>query len=177
MNKTAEKDFSIVDRPKEIAEKPVKEEDILYALLTDKAIEKLVKTDRGTFTVRYPAGKDRLKIDQYRALRRRGIPAMCFDDVANTNNNIWSTLDVAIVDGPEWYKEIRKNNPAWSWEEEPDEKLVMQLFDMVSSFRMDIAKRIDESRFGKPLEEYPISELPASMGDGAFSGLANRQPD
>jgi hypothetical protein len=175
---TAEKEnFSVVDRPKEAAETPVDEKDILHALLTDKVIERTVETNRGAFKIRYPSGKDRLKIDQYRALRRRGIPAVCFDDVANANNNIWSTLDVAVVDGPAWYKEIRKNNPSWSWEEEPDEKLIMQLYDMASSFRIDIAKRIDESRLGKPVAENAVPKPPAPVGDGAFSGLANGQPD
>jgi hypothetical protein len=167
-------DFEIVDRPPEVeTDKPMKEQDILEAMLSDKAIQKIAKTSRGYFTIRYPSGKDRLKIDQFRALRRHGIPAECFDDVANTNNNIWSTLDVTVVDGPDWYKKIRQNNPMWSWEEGPDEELIIELYDLVSTFRADITEKIRKSKFGRTVEESPVSDDSAPMGDGTFSGLAN----
>jgi len=174
-----EENLNIIDRPPEEGgdEKPVKDQDILSALVSDKVIQKSTKTGRGYFTIRYPSGKDRLKIDQYRALRRRGVPAECFDDVANTNNNIWSTLDVAVVDGPDWYKNIRKNNPAWSWEEGPDEELIMELYDAVSTFRADIASKIHNSKFGKATESSAVPGTSEAMGNGAFSGLTNRPED
>jgi hypothetical protein len=177
MSDNSQPEFTIADRLHEEAEKPIKEQDILDALLSDKVLQKTVKTSRGVFTIRYPSGKDRLKIDQYRALRRHGIPADCFDDVANTNNNIWSTLDVTVIEGPEWYMKIRKDNPTWSWEEGPDEELIMELYDLVCTFRVDVAGKIHNSKFGRTLGESAVSEHTAPLGGGAFSGLANGPKD
>jgi hypothetical protein len=166
-------DFEIVDRPPEAEDKSAREADILESLLSGKAIQKTLKTSRGDFIARFPNGGDRLKIDQMRALRRRGIPAESFDDVANSNNNIWSTLDVVIIDGPDWYKKAQKKPGGWSWEDGPDEELTVELFNLVRSFRLDVAEKIKQSKLGKPVETIEYSPDAAPMGDGAFSGLAN----
>jgi hypothetical protein len=167
-------DFEIVDRPPETEDdKPVRETDILESLLSGKAIQKTLKTSRGEFTARYPGGNDRLKIDQLRAVRRRGIPAEAFDDAANLNNNIWSTLDVVIVDGPDWYKKAKKSPNGWSWEDGPDEELAVELYNLVRSFRLDVAEKINRSKLGRPVEKIDIPADTADVGDGAFSGLAN----
>jgi hypothetical protein len=166
-------DFEIVDRPPETEDKSVRETDVLQALLSGKAVQKILKTSRGEFIARFPNGQDRLKIDQIRALRRRGIPAESFDDQANMNNNVWSTLDVVIVDGPDWYKKARKRPNGWSWEDGPDEELTIELYNLVRSFRLDIAEKIKQSKLGRPVEkiEYPPDTAP--VDDGAFSGLTN----
>jgi len=178
MSDKPQADITIMDRPhEETADKQTKEMDILDALLCDKVVQKSVKTSRGYFTIRYPSGKDRLKIDQFRALRRHGIPAECFDDVANTNNNIWSTLDVTVVDGPDWYKKIRENNPVWSWEEGPDEELIVELYNLVCTFRAEITEKIRKSGFGRTAERSPVQDVATPMGDGAFSGLTNGPKD
>jgi hypothetical protein len=172
--KAKSEDFEIVDRSPETEDDTVvKETDILNILLSGKAVQKTLKTSRGEFTARYPSGKDRLRIDQIRALRRRGIPAESFDDQANLNNNIWSTLDVAIVDGPDWYRKARKNNQSWSWEEGPDEELAIELYTLVISFRSEIAEKIRQSKLGRPVEKFELPADPAPVGDGTFSGLAN----
>jgi len=174
MSENSQADITIIDRPQEdAADKQAKNVDILDSLLSDKVIQKSVKTSRGYFTIRYPSGKDRLKIDQFRALRRHGIPAECFDDVANTNNNIWSTLDVAVVDGPDWYKKIRENNPVWSWEEGPDEELILELYNLVCTFRGEITEKIRKSEFGRIAERSSVPDAATPVGNGAFSGLTN----
>jgi hypothetical protein len=172
---TAKSDeFEIVDRPLETEDNAaIKETDILGILLSSKAVQKTLKTSRGDFIARYPSGKDRLKIDQIRALRRRGIPAESFDDQANMNNNIWSTLDVVIVDGPDWYKKIRKANSGWSWEEGPDEELAIELYSLVISFRSEVVGKIKQSKLGRPVEKFEFPADSTPVADGAFSGLAN----
>jgi hypothetical protein len=168
------KDFEIVDRPPEVEDdKSVRETDILEALLSGKAVQKTLKTSRGDFIARFPDGSDRLKIDQLRALRRRGIPAESFDDAANANNNIWSTLDVVIVDGPDWYKNAKKKPGGWSWEDGPDEELTVELYNLVRVFRLDIAEKIRNSQFGRTVKESPVPSDSAPVGDGAFQGLTN----
>jgi hypothetical protein len=166
--------FEIVDRPPETEDdKSVRETDILEALLSGKAVQKTLKTSRGDFIARFPNGNDRLKIDQLRALRRQGIPSESFDDAANSNNNIWSTLDVAIVDGPDWYKKAKKKPGGWSWEDGPDEEHTVELYNLVRAFRLDIAEKIKQSKLGKPVETIESPPDTAPVGGGAFSGLAN----
>jgi hypothetical protein len=168
-------DFAIVDRP--VAANPetentLSERDIMEVLLSGKTIQKVLKTSRGDFTALYPLGRERLKMDQIRAIRRRGIPADAFDEFANYNNNVWSTLDVVIVDGPEWYKTVKKQNPSWSWEDGPDEEFVVELFDLVRSFRSDIAEKIRRSNLGKPAGTGIPPAVEPTVDAGAFSGLA-----
>lgn len=169
--------FEIVDRPLEDnqeIENSIKDIDLMEVLLSGKAIKKTLKTSRGNFVCLYPTGRDRLKMDQIRAIRRRGIPANTFDDMAEFNNNVWSTLDVVIIDGPEWYKNTKKNNPGWSWEEGPDEELTIELYNEVRSFRSDITEKIKQSPVGRPVERVELPADTTSMDDGTFSGITNR---
>jgi hypothetical protein len=167
-------DFEIVDRPPEAEDdKSIRETDILQSLLSGKAVQKTLKTSRGEFIARFPNGKERLRIDQLRAVRRRGIPAESFDDQANLNNNVWSTLDVVVIDGPAWYKEARKRPEGWTWEDGPDEEHTIELYNLVRSFRLDVAEKIKQSKLGRPAEKIESPPDAAAVGDGAFSGLAN----
>jgi hypothetical protein len=166
--------FEIVDRLSEEEDcKSAGGMDILESLLSGKAIQKTLKISRGEFIARFPSGRDRIKIDRIRALRRNGIPAESFDDQANMNNNIWSTLDVVIMDGPDWYKKLKKKPGGLSWEDVLDEELTIELYNLVTSFRLDIAEKIKQSKLGKPVETIEYPQDTASLGDGAFSGLAN----
>jgi len=175
-----ELEFDIVEKPKEEsreAEKTPKTVetpgiDVLEVLLSGKAIERTVETKRGTYRIRYPSGRDRFKIDQRRAMRRNGIPAESFDEYANYNNLIWSTLDVVIIDGPDWFKKAKAENSGWSWEECPDEEHVVDLYRLVGTFRGEVGKRIQESRLGEAPQRSGSTPAPAPVGDGAFQGLA-----
>jgi hypothetical protein len=167
--------FDIVDRDeKQEIENTIKDMDIMEILLSGKTIKKTLKTNRGDFICLYPTGRDRLRMDQIRAVRRRGISANTFDDIAELNNNVWSTLDVIIIDGPQWYRNAKKNNPGWSWEEGPDEELTLELYNQARSFRGDIAEKIKQSQVGRPVERIELPADTTPMDDGTFSGITNR---
>jgi hypothetical protein len=171
-------EFEIVDRPETPVNTEKTPQDIMEALLSGKSIEQKLKSSRGEFTARYPLGRERLKIDKLKALRRGGIPASSFDEFAEFNNNSYSTLDVVIIDGPEWYKNAKSKNPdGWSWEAVPDEYFVVELFNLVRSFRTTVADRIKQAELGRTAgKSKPAADEPP-VGDGAFSGLANGSPD
>ncbi|MDR2417524.1 MAG: hypothetical protein LBD79_00535 [Treponema sp.] len=170
-------DFRIVDRPSGVEQtENGKDVDVMEALLSGKAIQKSVQTSRGRFTILYTTGRDRLRIDRYKAIRRSGIRVDAFDEYAEYNNNVWSTLDIVVVDGPDWYKQAKEKNPRWSWEEVPDEELIVELFDMVKSFRAEITERIRGSGIGKAAGESELSAAQAPVDDGTFSGLAYGRP-
>jgi hypothetical protein len=171
-----QEEFVIVERPAgaEHTEngKEGKEIDVMKTLLSGKAIQKLIRTSRGAFTILYPTGRDRVKIDRRKAIRRGGIPADAFDEYAEYNNNVWSTLDIVVVDGPDWYRKAKEKNPRWSWEEVPDEELAVALFDACRTFRGDITERIRTSGMGKAAGESELPAAQAPVDDGTFSGLA-----
>jgi hypothetical protein len=169
-----QQEFMIVERPSGVEQtENGKEVDVMETLLSGKAIQKPVMTSRGEFTILYPTGRDRLRIDRRRATRRGGIPADAFDEYAEYNNNVWSTLDIVVVDGPDWYNQAKGKNPRWSWEEVPDEELAVELFDAYRTFRGDITERIRASRMGKVSGESQLSATQTPVDDGAFSGLAH----
>jgi hypothetical protein len=170
-------DFMIVDRPSGVEQtENGKDVDVMEVLLSGKAIQKPVQTSRGRFTILYPTGRDRLRIDQRKAIRRRGISADAFDEYAEYNNTVWSTLDIVVVDGPDWYKQAKEKNPHWSWEEGPDEELAVELFDMTRTFRVEITERIRKSRIGKAAGESELPATQAPVDDGTFSGVAYGRP-
>jgi hypothetical protein len=165
-------DFMIVDRPSGLEQtEDGKEFDMLEILLSGKAVQKSVRTSRGDFTILCPTGRERLKIDRLKAVRRGGIRADAFDEYAEYNNNVWSTLDIVVVDGPDWYKQAKEKNPRWSWEEVPDEELAVELFDTARTFRVEIAERIRGSRLGKSSGGGGLPAAQAPVDDGAFSNI------
>lgn len=169
-------DFSVEDIPREkkIRETPQKDPDLFTAMLEGRAITKSFDTSRGTFKIKYPMGRDRIRIDQLKAIRRNGLPAATFDVSAMYNNEVFSTLDVVVIDGPEWWKNARAKDPDWSWEDCPDEELIIELYRLVDTFRGDIQGRIRQSRPAGKAELGKTGDTATSVDDGAFSGIANR---
>jgi hypothetical protein len=146
--------------------------DLLETLLSGKAVQKSVRTSRGECTILYPTERDRVKIDRRRAMRCGDIPADAFDEYAEYNNTVWSTPDVVVVDGPDWYKQAKEKNPRWSWEDVPDEELAVELFEVRWTFRADVTERIRASGMGKAAGESQLLTPQAPLDDGAFSALA-----
>jgi hypothetical protein len=171
-------DFSVEDIPREkkIKETPQKDPDLFTAMLEGRTITKSFDTSRGTFKIKYPMGRDRIRIDQLKAIRRNGLPAATFDVSAMYNNEVFSTLDVVVIDGPEWWKNARAKDPDWSWEDCPDEELIIELYRLVDTFRGDIQVRIRQSRPAGKAELGKTGDTATSVDDGAFSGIANRSP-
>jgi len=141
-------------------------------LLAGKSVTETVATPRGDFSIKYPAGRDKLRMDQLRAFRRNGLPASAFDVEALFNNDKWSTLDVCVVDGPDWLRAAKAANPNWTWEDCPDEELTSQLYARIESFRKRISGEITASRPSRAAEGSQRLDMAAPLGDGAFSGLA-----
>jgi hypothetical protein len=171
-------DYEVEDTQKrEQAKAPPAEQgdaDLFMLLLSGKAVTKVLKTARGDFKVKYPMGHERIKIDQLKAMRRGGVPANAFDITAFFNNEVYSTLDVVVIDGPDWWKEAKKNDERWTWEDCPDEDLIVDLYNQFRTFRDGIQTKIRESTSGKGARTAATTDSHASMDDGAFSGIANR---
>jgi len=169
-------DFDVEDAPQREKVQALHEEefDLFATMLSGKAITKTFETARGTFKIRFPTGRDRIRIDQLKAIRRNGLPATAFDVSAMYNNEVFSTLDVIIMDGPDWWKKAREKDQNWSWEDCPDEELVIELYRLVDSFRRNVQERLQQARSPGSVELSGPGEPATPMADGAFSGIADR---
>lgn len=164
----ATKDFEIVDRPKPEEEQEADEvqNDILWALLHDKDVTREIETKRGTFRVKYPTPADNARINYLVAQHKQGLPVHSYDENVQFDHLVWATLDVIVIDRPEWAREFD------SFQSCPDNKLVADLFSRSFQFREDVRAAIDESRLGI-VDRTSESRSPAAdVADGAFSGVA-----
>lgn len=175
------KDFEIEEAPKrETVPAPAvkaEEPDLFTQMLAGKAVTKSIETSRGAFKVRYPTGRDRIRIDQVKALRYGGMSASSFDVTAHYNNEVYSTLDVVVIDGPEWWKEAKKKNLQWTWEDCPDEELVVELYHQVDTFRGLVQSSLRKVRPSGGDEPSPSGSADEAVADGAFSDLTNGPAD
>lgn len=168
-------DFIITDEPKEDMEKDVEEQfknDIFYSLVMGKQIEKKIETERGEFTVKFPKEKDRALIALLAAKRRGGIAVESFTQPDNNRIEILATLDVVVVDGPDWYKAAKKKNKNFSWGDMPDTNFVDSIFVEAWTFFQTV-----QSKFGKHTENEDRKPVDAqddseTVGGGLFSGVA-----
>jgi hypothetical protein len=129
-------------------------------LVTGKDVTENVETARGTFTVKFQKYQDSMAIGKLMAFRRNGIPISSFDAVAEKINLVASTLDVVVVDGPEWYTQAKAENENFSFMEVPDDEL-LELYLKAYSFRTEVREILGKKT--KPAPE----RVPAGRGDEA----------
>lgn len=149
-----------------------KADDFFYMLVRGKDVIEKIKTSRGEFTVKYPKQKDIVAIGRLTAKNHMGIPAECYDTDTETKIKVISTLEVIVVDGPDWWKNAKEENRNWNWGYVPDETFLNELFLKAYDFR----RKVDEN-FAKLKEKEPGRVSTDSgnneiMGDGLFEGLA-----
>lgn len=151
----------------------VSQNDFFVKMLLGEDCVETIETSRGTFEVKFPKQKDLIKISQLTAYRRGGVNIRCFDNASEVRNTVISTLDVLVVDGSGFYKNVKKENNTFNWEDMPDYAFCEELYMKVCTFRDEVQRKLDE---GKPkgLDNATATEGDnASMDDGAFQGLTN----
>ncbi len=147
-------------------------EDLFIKLLTGQEATGKVETSRGTFTVKFPKAKDKIAISRLMSMHRGGLPVSSFDFEAEERNLICSTLNVLVVDSPDWLKEVKKKNKSFSFEEVPDEKFLVELYQKACEFRDEVQQSFEAK------EKSTDRGLPASQSvgsnveHGAFDGTS-----
>jgi hypothetical protein len=119
-------------------------EDVFTQMVMGKDVIGDVETSRGKFTVKYPKYKESGAIGRLMAIRRNGIPAACFDAVAEKVSLVTSTLDILIVSGPEWYESAKKNNENFTFAEVPDDEFLEELYLKAYTFRTEVRENFSK---------------------------------
>ena len=148
------------------------ERDIFFTLISGKTVTEEIETSRGTFTVKFPKQKDLLYIDRRVAAMRAGLPASAFDANATFAMQKTAFLDAVVESGPAWFESLKKKNPAFTWEEVPDVDFIDEVYVKAWTFRSKVQSsfRRNEAKAGDGVSNG--QELPASVDDGLFSGVA-----
>lgn len=149
-----------------------KADNLFMQLVRGKDVTEEIETTRGKFVVKYPKQKDIIAIGRLVARNHMGIPADCFDRNTETKIQVISTLEVIVVDGPDWWKNAKKETENWNWGYVPDEKFVNELYLKAYEFRAKVDKNFTENKREEP------DRVPADKGDNVsmdldlFEGLA-----
>lgn len=177
MAKAAEDEFLISDEIIEEKEEEISEkqrDDIFYAIVMGKQITKVIKTSRGDFTVKFPKEKDRSAIDLLEASRRGGVAVESFSPAANSRLNEIATLDVVVIDGPDWYKAAKQRNKSFSWGDMPDTEFVDSIFVEAWTFFQKVQSRFSSDKESENTENADEANVSETVGGGLFSGKAAR---
>jgi len=151
-------------------------EDLFTRMVMGKDVICDVDTSRGKFTVKYPKQRELYSIGKLMAFRRNGLPSESFDAVADRINLISSTLDVVVVDGPQWYKSAKSENKNFSFLEVPDDKFLEELYQKAYTFRAKIYESLN-TKTGKDNPGVSAgSGAKDTVDSGPFEGLAE-QPE
>lgn len=149
-----------------------KADDFFMQLVRGKDVTEVIETSRGKFTVKYPKQKDLIAIGRLTARNHMGIPVECFDPETETKIKEISTLEIVVVDGPDWWKNAKEENKNWNWGYVPDETFMNELFLKAYEFR----RKVDDN-FTK-VKEKEVERISTdrsdnvSMEPGLFEGLS-----
>lgn len=159
---------NVNNKENEFTEK--EKENLFMKLLLGEDATSEVETSRGVFTIKYPKEKDKLEIGRLMSINRGGLPVASFDSDTEGRNIICSTLNILVVDTPDWFKKAKKKKPNITFEEVPDEKFLLELYQKVQDFRNKVQKSFESG--GAGAERVPSGEsLANDVSDGIFDGV------
>lgn len=147
--------------------------DLFRNIILGKDVTEKIKTSLGEFEVKFPRTRDIEEIGRRTALRLNGIPVRCFDvDTYNIMNYV-ATLDVLIVDGPDWYKLAKRDNPTFSWSDIPDQAFIEEVYALAFNFRQEVQAKIKPNKTGEDKQMAAVSDRNVNPQSGLFDGLSD----
>lgn len=149
--------------------------DLFHAIVMGKEITEVITTSRGDFKIKYPRARDIEEIGRKTAWRLNGIPVRCFD--ANTYNliNYIATLDVIVMEGPDWYKLAQKKNNNFSWADMPDQDFIMEVYAKAYSFRTEVQDKIKGNKDKTDSRLDALSDSNDASEPGLFEGMSGNK--
>lgn len=123
-----------------------KTEDLFYSIIMGKECTETIKTSRGDFKVKFPRVRDLEEIGRKTAWRLNGIPARCFDADTYSLMQEVASLDVLIIDGPDWYIRCKEKNQNFSFGMIPDQSFIQEVYALAYNFRIEVQKRIQNDK-------------------------------
>jgi hypothetical protein len=168
----------VIDTDAKVEKLTEQEQDDLFTkLILGKDVTEVVDTSRGRFEMKFPKPKDILSIGRLAASRRNYKPSGAFDGESEMFNVMASTLDVVVINGPDWFESARITNKNFSFLEVPSREFIFELYGKASSFRVEVEECFVQDK--KPVaKRVPAAKSAAGAVDsGAFEGLSNESRD
>ena len=141
--------------------------DPLEILLSGERLTKTEKTRRGEFVLAFPLPSDLRRIEVRVAGMLEGQPASSFPPATLANFRAYATLDVVIVNAPEWWEDME------SPEQCPDDELVTDLYGRYLRFYRETQRILTRGRSGLSVGKIKRKNKAEVVDDAPFQGLAN----
>lgn len=141
------------------------------SIVMGKDVTEIIKTSRGEFKVKYPRARDIQAIGRLQAYRLNGVPADSFDKNVLAFIQQVATLDILVLEGPDWYENAKKENIDFSWLDIPSQSFIMEVYSALYTFRLKVQKLIesDGKEGNKGLDSVP--DVENNGGPGLFDNV------
>ena len=141
------------------------------SIVMGKDVTEIIHTSKGDFKVKYPRARDIQQIGKLQAYRLGGIAAESFDKSILSMIQQIATLDVLVIEGPHWFENAKKENQNFSWLDIPSQAFIMEVFDLLYTFRLKVQKLIesDGNEGNKGMDS--VSDVEDNGSPGLFDGI------
>ena len=141
------------------------------SIVMGKDVTEIIHTSKGDFKVKYPRARDIQQIGKLQAYRLGGIAAESFDKSILSMIQQIATLDVLVIEGPHWFENAKKENQNFSWLDIPSQAFIMEVFDLLYTFRLKVQKLIesDGKEGNKGLDS--VSNVEDNGSPGLFDNI------
>ena len=144
---------------------------LFNSIVMGKDVTETIKTSRGDFKVKYPRARDIQHIGRLQALRLNGIAIDCFDRNILALIQEIATLDVVVVEGPDWYENAKKENVNFSWLDIPSQAYIQEVYAKAYEFRLKVQKLIESDGKEGNKELDSVSNTKDNGGPGLFDDV------
>ena len=133
-----------------------------------------IETSRGKFKVKFPRARDIQTIGKLTAMRLNGLSVQCFDYAIYNLIQQVCTLDVIVLEGPDWYELAKKENTNFGWQDIPSQAFIQEVYALAYNFRLKVQEQLD----GVPKETNRelVDSRTSNDSDksGIFEGLSGK---
>lgn len=143
------------------------------SIVMGKDVTETIKTSRGDFKVKYPRARDIQQIGKLQAYRLGGISAESFDKSVLTFIQEVATLDVLVLDGPDWFNNAKKENENFSWLDIPSQSFIMEVYSKLYTFRLKVQKCIETNDTEGNKGVAAVSDVEDNGSPGLFDGISS----
>lgn len=144
---------------------PVNSDDLFERIINGEDIVEEVQTKRGTFKIKFPLGSDFIEITKRKYEYLGDLDPKKLSREEMIDIDAYATLDVVIVDSPEWWKKLKNSSKC------PDPSIIVELYRGFLRHYGEIQKLIhgggDNESNRKPKSKKPTEDV----GIEPFSGI------
>lgn len=148
--------------------------DLFHSIIMGKEVTEWIETTRGKFKVKFPRARDIQTIGKLTAMRLNGLSVQCFDYAVYNLIQQICTLDVIVLEGPDWYQLAKKENKNFGWQDIPSQTFIQEVYALAYKFRLEVQAELDGNSEQTDRELVDDRHSDASAESGLFEGLSGK---